>query len=258
MIAGIALIVAVLLSGVGLAVFYFSHERPPILDKATLCPVDGPRSVTVVLVDSSDELPAPARREVEQILRDEAEGLPVYGLIDIRVLDPAIGGSRSIFQRCNPGDGSNLSEWTANPRLARQRWMEEFQQPVTEALKNSLTSSESETSPIMAAIQDIALRHFTGRAASQIPKSLIVISDMVEHGDDYSQYSGDLSFARFEKSPAYRRFNTNLNDAAVAIKFVERLSSARVNSVQLIEFWREWIQANNGRYLSAVRLQGAG
>jgi hypothetical protein len=42
----------------------------------------------------------------------------------MRLLDPSITGGKSIFARCNPGDGVGLSEYTANPRLAKKRWME--------------------------------------------------------------------------------------------------------------------------------------
>jgi hypothetical protein len=44
-----------------------------------------------------------------------------------------------------------------------------------------------------------------------IPKSLIVISDMLEFTPDYNQYPpADLSYARFRRSPAYPKFQTDL------------------------------------------------
>jgi len=40
-----------------------------------------------------------------------------------------------------------------------------------------------------------------------IPKSLIVISDMLEFTPDYNQYPpADLSYARFRRSPAYPKY----------------------------------------------------
>src|SRR6478735_3127540 len=100
--------------------------RPPELDRTSQCPISGPEGITVVLVDTSDDLPEPARREVAGILDDLITRLPPYHKLDIRVLDIAGMRSRSLFSRCNPGDGAGLSEWTSNPQLARMRWLEDF------------------------------------------------------------------------------------------------------------------------------------
>ncbi len=92
------------------AYVYTTAARPPPLDRVSLCPLDGPRSAAVVLLDSTDDLPEIAKREVRTILVDMAETLPTHGLIEIRLLDPGLAGGRSIFAKCNPGDGSGLSE----------------------------------------------------------------------------------------------------------------------------------------------------
>ncbi len=100
-----------------------------MLDPQSLCPVSGPQGVTVVLVDTSDDLPETTRREVLGQLDDMITTLPPFFRLDIRVLDIAGVRSRSLFSRCNPGDGAGLSEWTDNPRIARLRWIEDFRKP---------------------------------------------------------------------------------------------------------------------------------
>src|SRR5712671_1047704 len=134
------------------AYVYATVARPPTLDQASLCPVDGPRSVAVVLLDSTEEVPEIAKREIRTVLVDMAEALPAYELLEIRLLDPKMPGGRSIFAKCNPGDGSGLSEYTANPRLAKQRWMEGFRQPLDAALAAGFQPLPGKTSPIMATI----------------------------------------------------------------------------------------------------------
>src|SRR5690349_3201593 len=84
------------------AYVYTTAARPPVLDRSSLCPVDGPRSVSVVLLDSTDDIPEIAKREVKTSLVDMAETLPTYGLLELRLLDPKVAGGRSIFARCNP------------------------------------------------------------------------------------------------------------------------------------------------------------
>jgi hypothetical protein len=240
------------------AYVYTTAERPPPLDRSSLCPVDGPRSVSVVLLDSTDDIPEIAKREVKTILLDMAETLPTYRLLEIRLLDPKFAGGRSFFAKCNPGDGTGLSEYTANPRLAKKRWMDGFRRPLDEALQTGLHPLPGKTSPIMETVQQIAVERFTGRAAEEIPKSLVIISDMLEHEPDYSQYTGDLSYNRYKASPAYRKFRTNLYGAEVMIYYVQRRSSKPINSADHIRFWAEWIRDNNGRLKQATKLQGVG
>ena len=257
-IGGIALIFLALAALGALALFYFSVTPKPRLDTASLCPVDGPQGITVVLVDTSDDLPQPAQREVLGMLEDQITALPAYYKLDVRVLDIAGGRSRSLFSRCNPGDGTGLSEWTDNPRLARMRWLDDFRQPAKDAVKSSLSSASSKSSPIMGAIQDIAIDQFSSSAAEKIEKKLIVISDMLEFTPLYSQYpgAGDLSYQRFKRSAAYLKFRTDLHDAHVKIEYVQQTQVA-IDSVKHIEFWKEWIADNRGVFDGARRLQGA-
>jgi hypothetical protein len=257
-IGGIALIFLALAALGALAVFYFSVTPKPKLDAASLCPVDGPYGITVVLVDTSDDLPEPTQREVLGQLEDQISELPDYHKLDIRVLDIAGGRSRSLFSKCNPGDGTGLSEWTDNPRLARMRWLENFRQPAKVAVKNSLSSAKAKSSPIMGAIQDIAIDQFSSAAAQKVEMKLIVISDMLEFTPLYSQYpgAGDLSYQRFKRSSAYLKFRTDLHDAHVKIEYVQQTQVA-IDSVRHIEFWRDWITDNRGIFDGARRLQGA-
>jgi hypothetical protein len=240
------------------AYVYATAARPPALDHTSLCPVDGPRSETVVLLDSTDEIPDIAKREIRTTLIDVAETLPTYELLEIRLLDPKLAGGRLIFSKCNPGDGTDLSEYTANPRLAKQRWMDGFRQPLDQALEAGFRPLPGKSSPIMETIQRIAVERFTGRNVEEVPKSLIVISDMLEHGPDYSQYSGDLSYDRFKASSAYKKVQTDLHGAQVLIYYIQRQTGRPVNSVDHIRFWAEWIRDNNGRFKQASKLQGVG
>ena len=260
-VGGILLLLLAIASGGALAYFYFATPARPVLDAQTLCPVSGPEGITVVLVDTSDDLPETTQREILGQLDDMITTLPPFYRLDIRVLDIAGVRSRSLFSKCNPGDGAGLSEWTDNPRIARLRWIEDFRKPAAAAMKNSIASAKANSSPIMAAIQDIAIDRFSSAQSRDARKTLYIISDMIEHTRDYSQYAraGDLSFQRYKQSPAYLKFRTDLHGATVIIRYVTR----QVNGQQLldgtrhIEFWKAWIEDNRGIFGGAKRLQGA-
>jgi hypothetical protein len=260
-VGGIALILVAIVCGGLLTYFYFSTPKPPVLDAQTLCPVDGPRGINVVLVDTSDELPDTTRREVQVILDDLIVTLPPLYKLDIRVLDIAGGRSRSLFSRCNPGDGAGLSEWTNNPRIARMRWIENFRKPAAEAVKSSVASAKAASSPLMGAIQDVAISQFSSAANQNAQKSLIVISDMIEYTRDYSQYpkDGDLSFDRYKRSPAYLKYRTDLHGAAATIRYVTRQIKGQplLNDTKHAEFWVQWMKDSGAVSVEVKRLQGA-
>jgi hypothetical protein len=240
------------------AYVYVSAARPPALDRASLCPVDGPRSITVVLLDSTDDIPDIGKHEIRTVLLDMAEAVPVHGLLELRLLDPKLPGGRQIFAKCNPGDGADLSEYTANPRLAKKRWLEGFRAPLENALESGFQPLPGKTSPIMETVQRIAVDRFAGRAAEDAPKSLVVVSDMLENAPDYSQYAGDLTYSRFKASRAYKRLQTDLHGAEVTIYYIQRASAKPFNSADHIRFWADWIRDNKGHFKQANKLQGEG
>src|ERR1700677_4851163 len=260
-LGGVVLLLLAIATGGSLAYFYFSAAPRPVLDPQTLCPVNGPQGVTVVLVDTSDDLPETTRRELLGQLDDMITTLPPFYRLDIRVLDITGVRSRSLFSKCNPGDGAGLSEWTDNPRIARRRWIEDLRKPAALAVKSSIASAEAKSSPIMAAIQDIAINPFSGAASQQARKKLYIISDLIEYTKDYSQYSraGALSFARYKQSPAYLKFRTDLHGATVIIRYVTRQTNGPpvLDGTRHMEFWKQWIEDNRGIFGGVKRMQGA-
>src|ERR1700729_3738445 len=249
-LGGVLLLLLAIVSGAALAWFYFSAAPRPVLDAQSLCPVTGPQGVTVVLVDTSDDLPETTRREVLGQLDDMITTLPPFYRLGIRVLDIAGVRSRSLFSKCNPGDGAGVSEWADNPRIARLRWIDDFRKPAAEAVKNSISSAKANSSPIMAAIQEMAVDQFSSAASENARKTLYIISDMIEYTRDYSQYprAGDLSFQRYKQSPAYLKFRTDLHGATVILRYVTRQTGNQqiVDSTNNMEFWESWIEDNRG------------
>jgi hypothetical protein len=254
---GVALIVGALVALGALAYFYWAIPRPPELRVADLCPVSGPQGVEVVLVDTSDDLLPATQKEVRSRLDDIISELPPYYMLDIRVLDIPNLRSRSLFSKCNPGNGEGVSELTDNPALRRMRWLQSFNTPAEEAIGNSLRSAKSKSSPIMAAIQDIALDDFSGGPLRDLPKTLTIISDMLEFTPYYGQYpgQGDLSYERFKRSAAYQKFKTDLHGARVTIDYVGR-PEIKIDTRAHAMFWGAWITDNKGTIDAVHRLQG--
>lgn len=255
-----AIVLGIVAVGGIVAMFALSSTAPKakLRDPNTLCPATGSDAVHVVLLDATDDLPVQARTEITRLLTDMVTQTPKDGLIEIRLLDPQQRGGRTIFSKCNPGDGSDLSEWTANPALARRRWVESFQKPLQTALETGLRPSKADVSPILSTLQMIAIERFSGPAIQAIPKRLTVLSDMIEHGQSYSQYSSTLSYEAFRRLDIYRDIRTDLNGSEVTFYQIQRRTRRPIPSADLIKFWIEWTRDNGGRFREALKLQGLG
>jgi hypothetical protein len=79
------------------------EETKKLLDEQIksedLCPVTGPHGISVVLVDTSDDLLPTTQKEVRTLLNDLINDLPSYYKFDVRVLDIANTRSCSLFSK---------------------------------------------------------------------------------------------------------------------------------------------------------------
>lgn len=225
------------------------------LDKASLCPVDGPRAITAVLLDVTDPISdataADLRNEFQAIVNQVAVG----GLLQVYTLTEKEGELTTTFSGCNPGNGDGVDEWTRNPRLEKDRWERGFKKPLEEISKRLRDSSAAQQSPIMAGIQRINLEAFGLPKYQALPKTLVIASDMVEHTPAYSMYRTGASYAKYRQSGADARFRTPLSRVDVRILEFQR-PGLRFTDKALADFWNEWISENGGTMASFKRLQG--
>jgi hypothetical protein len=237
--------------------FYFSWQQV-ILAKETLCPVDGARSLTAILVDRTDPL-TPVQREALRKRLDSIknemgrhEGVVVYsvGPIGDNLLRPEAP------LLCNPGHGTDILPAVGNPRLVERKWREQFSAPL-DRLFNELTEPhESPTSPIMESVQSVAITALRGQQIDKIPRRLVIVSDMLHHTSEYSQYTTITSFQAFRQSPYYRRVRADLRGIAVELIYVRRETKRSVQGQKHIEFWQQYITDMGGILTHVISLEG--
>lgn len=229
-------------------------ERNPARDPETLCPQTGPTEQVLVLVDVTDPIGSITQQDVLNQLDEIADGLSKGGRFELRVLEAGNDRTRTIFSACNPGDGSDLDHWTGNPASAKRRWEERFDTPLRTAMDAALHAGEADTSPIMAAIQRIAVDRLGTAQARGIANRLILISDMLENTSAFSMYRSGPDYASYKVSKAPSEFGTDLAGAGVEVWLLRR--DTRFPSATIAEFWANWTQDNKGRFLRALQLQG--
>lgn len=236
--------------------FYLRLSSSSIaLDEDSLCPKTGPESVTVVLLDVTD----PVTEITSVDLRNEFQALVANvaprSLIQVYSLTDKEGLLNLNFSGCNPGDSSTVSEWTNNPRMAQERWERGFAEPL-KAISSGLTDGDSgKQSPIMAGIQRINVEVFGLPQHQNIPKTLVVASDMIEHTAAFSMYKGGPDYAAYEQSEARMKFRTPLSGVSVRVLEFQR-PGLSFGPEEIATFWDQWIMSNMGSMTSFKRLQG--
>ncbi|MER8523169.1 hypothetical protein NKH56_28080 [Mesorhizobium sp. M1076] len=252
--AGLAVLIVALLGGFAYLKIKASDHVP--LDKTTMCPETGPIAVTVVLMDTTDPITDITKSKLKTEFDKVVSSLPIGGLMEIYNLTDVQSQLTPLFAACNPGDGSEVDEMTDNPRLRKKRWKEAFDDPLQKIRTDDIGNGSSGTqSPIMAGIQRVKVDLFDRKDVADIPKTLVIASDMIEHTKFYSQYSSGIDYAVFDKSAAKREFRTNLDDVDVTILYFER-SGVKFNPLEHVRFWAKWFSERGVRNVATVRLEG--
>jgi hypothetical protein len=239
----------------GLAYLYLAATSQRQTLDESLCPEGGPPSQTLLLIDATDDIPALTRTQIRQLLDDMIAKIPRGGLLDIRMLRNDQNRTDRIFALCNPGDGSDLDPLIANPEAAKERWRTGFAEPLATALEQTANGEEADTSPILAAIQQLAVERLTSERDRRAATTLVLISDMLENSPDFSMYRSGADYEAFQASDAARNFATDLAGAEVDIWLVRR-PAPPTDSLPLIAFWERWIKDAGGQLVHAVNLQG--
>ena len=217
-------------------------------DASTNCRSDGFFSRdTVVLLDATEGLSEAQlvglTNQLEQVVRDSLiyERFTVYVLRD----DPERFQSRLVV--CNPGDGQNLDPNTNNIKRLLKNWQTSFRGPVIRSLQELSEVAPANSSPIMEMLKFVSLRTFSRSAAAD--KRLILVSDMVEHTDSYSQYRNtNLDFEKLSQTPYFREMRPALTGVMIDLLYIERPALAQLQgSDHITKFWQPLVRRAGGQ-----------
>lgn len=221
---------------------------------ADLCPVDGPRSVTAVLLDVTDPISDITKIDLKRQFQKAVAEVEPGGLIEVYALTSEEGKLKKTFAGCNPGDGEHADVWTTNPKKIQERWRKGFDDPLKEVERGIGEDTAATSSPIMAGIQRIVIESLNSLASEGKSKTLYVASDMIEHTSSFSIYKSGADYGKFENSAAQDRFRTPLDGIAVQFLVFQRDTNKPI--AELPEFWGTWVVANGGEVTGYKRLTG--
>jgi hypothetical protein len=241
---------------IGLGAWVYMRPRAEPIDKVTLCPLSGPKSVTVFLVDATDAISKTTLDDLKNEFGKAVDDVGPGGYLKIVRLSGEPRELPVMFDSCNPGDGSTVDEWTNNPRRQQKKWEEAFANPLDTLPEDFGEQTGANQSPIMAAIQTIKLTIFDSAFAGDAPRRLIVASDMLEHTSLYSQYGKpSVDYESYRESEAFRELGTELDDVSVDILYFDR-QARKLDWRDHAEFWDQWIERQGGSLERFKRLEG--
>ena len=240
-------IVVIVLAGLG-GVFWFVQGRAAqlaALDPETLCPKSGPTSQFAVLIDRTDALTEIQGEALRRQITAWAAAIPKHGSFKVYEVGHAgtEGGAllQPVVAVCNPGDGSDQSAIDSNPKMWRARYEEKFQTPISAMLERMRLDAEAKTSPILEGVQAIAVKDF-GPDAPQGPKTLMIVSDLLQNQAGFSLYQGVPQLDAFWATAYASSVRSNLTGIHTEIYLLHRMKVAAKQTDALGKFWIDWLE----------------
>ena len=217
-----------------------------------------PSRTTVLLLDTSDPLTPKHRAELERLVREltGARGSGRQGFLVapeeelvVYELPRNVDGIEPVIRVCNPGDPANWDwkgELTRGKALALRRWQNFLDE--VEILFHREAGPARPLSPIIETLGVIMPRHVTSRRSSDtgaVPVHLILFSDLLQHSEDLSHYGPFPSASEVGEKLRYLR--TDLSGVDVSLYRLERVDSARWQTVDHYYWWTKLVQEFGGK-----------
>lgn len=250
--------IAAAIAIVGAVVFIYLKVQAShmTLDETTLCPAR-PTSVTVLLVDVTDPMNTPQRQDFMNQLARLKNSVPRYGQLVVSKVDPTDADLLfPIITRCNPGTAADVSEATGDPAFVQKQWTEGFDKPLQAAFDRLSAASGSDKSPILESIQSVALTEFQKPGREDVPRRLIVASDLLQNTGEISFYRGLPDPRDFTSSATFRRVRTDLRGVEVELWMLERSDAASTQPRSLADLWDRVITEQGGDLKRVYNVSG--
>lgn len=245
--------VVVGLFGLGGFVLFQKKSEFSQLDPDTLCP-KSTISEIVVLIDTSDALNKIQRESIKNKITKLVKSIPKHGGLKIYQIDGNGEMHEPIATLCNPGDGTGESKLYSNPEYFKNA-QEKVYKTIKESLNEIDKSKTLNSSPIMENIQAIAVKDFDSR--SDIPKRIVIISDFIQHGPEFSMYSKIPVISDFTATAYAKSLESDFHGVEVSLYVLNSKSKNYViNQNKLLKFWNEWFEYQGADEISIERISG--
>lgn len=226
------------------------------IDRESGCPQAGSPEYVAVVFDKTDGYNRIQKQYLHRYFEQFKNSLRVGARVALFVIRSSSETSiRPEIVICNPGDGQAASYWTANPRMLKKRWVDQFERPLETAIDEFMRPAEATSSPIMEMLQIVALSAFPpGTEAAS--KRMILVSDMLHHTAEWSHYRKQMNFEELKNSGYYRKVRTDLHGTEVQILYVRRDGADHLQTRRHAFFWADYIHSVNAKLSLVENIEG--
>jgi len=207
-------------------------------DPETLCP-DIVDAHTIILLDKTDSFTQNQQRFIPNYVSKEKNRLKTFEKFSIFTLtENTETDPDPVFSKCNPGTGKNANKLYQNPRKIQIHFDSSFLKPLTDNMGQMLLNNTGSQTPILEMIRELSNRDDFD---DSIPKrTLVIVSDLMHHTSQFSQYKNKSSYAYFSKKPYAYQIASNLNGVEVKIVYLLRDKLAYTQGKKHLAFWKDY------------------
>lgn len=252
-LGGIALLLVTLALGGGAA--YLTLDRPERLDAETLCPADGPKGHHVLLIDMTDPLNFTQKQALSVTVKEIIERrVPEGFLFSVFALgDDFKENALPLVEMCNPGDGSNKSELTANLRKLKQQYESKFSAPMVSVAESLVATKPANWSPIFEMLQLVGINAYRKHAIAG-EKRLIIVSDMLQNTPQFTMYRGAVDYGAFSTTEYGARVKAELSDVDVELHYL--MNRPQLQTKRNLKFWEDHFSRSGARIVAVQPIEG--
>lgn len=249
-------------------------------DRGTMCPVDGPASVTAVLIDTTGNFDALTRadviREMETLLAESSvdDMITVYEMRgDAPEETPTEENPfrwplpEPVLTVCNPGDPDTASELFENPRMIERALNEKYLDPIRRVVSDLVREDAlADWSPLMETVQTVQINVLAARELADLDRRIVLITDLIQNSPvltfdpGAARRGGGLpDYDSFAGTPPARALAVDLSRTDVEILFVERAAHDAIvagNTRTLVDWWDRWFADQGATVTNVKRLAG--
>jgi len=237
-----------------IAVVMVVFEKPRI-NPETSCLMSGPKSITAVIIDTSDPL-MPHQEEAFQGFIKELTGLKPskyyvpkhHLLVAYEIAKTQEGKPKKIFRSCNPGDPEKrdaTAKLTEGTILSRIRWAQ-FKKKLSDAFPDSMTKHEAPLSPIIETIRYVRNAEFPSSAVLKGTGNsegvIFIISDLLQNTD---------RLTHFGKLPPYKNVPSNfaleLSGIDIGLRYLKFGKYQEYQTKSHFAWWRKFFAISGAR-----------
>ena len=245
--------ISLVLLGLGGA-YWWSSQRKPGLDPVTLCPVEGPLGQRVLLIDRTDPFNLAQKTALDIFIKQLVQDTPPGYLLSVYVLgDDFKANTAPLFELCNPGDGQDQSQLTANLKALKQQYVKHFIEPMLTITQGMMDSQPAKESPILEMLQLVNLNSIQKQQVKG-EVVLYVLSDMLQNSKALNMYGKPVSFEAYASSYGASKLFVDFSHVKVQVHLVN--SSPRTLNPGLIDFWKAYFEKAGVKDLSFHALAG--